>query len=80
MTIFMKVRPEKRQEFLLALRSIHCDCKIQENQMKSTLYQETDDLANFSLIYEWEKQEDCERYLLGNNFRVLLGALRVLCE
>lgn len=80
MTVFMKVRPEKRQEFLVAVRSIASDRKIKEGLLKTTLYQETDDRNGFSLIYEWEAQEDCERYLLAENFRVLLGALRVLCE
>jgi len=80
MTVFVKVRPEKRQEFLLAVRSINSDLEIQEGPTKSNLHQATDDQTGFSLIYEWETQEDCERYLLAENFRVLLGALRVLCE
>ena len=80
MTVFVKVRSEKRQEFLLAVRSINSDREIQNGLTKSTVYQETDDQTGFSLIYEWETQQDCERYLLGENFRVLLGALRVLCE
>ena len=80
MTVFAKVRPEKRQEFLLAVRSINSDREIQEGLTKSTLYRETDDQTGFSLTYEWETQEDCERYLGAENFRVLLGALRVLCE
>lgn len=80
MTVFVKVRPEKRQEFLLAVRSLNTDWEVQEGLMKSILYQETDDQNGFSLIYEWETKEDCERYLGSENFRVLLGALRVLCE
>lgn len=80
MTVFVKVSPEKRQEFLLAVRSLNTDWEVQEGLMKSILYQETDDQNGFSLIYEWETKEDCERYLGSENFRVLLGALRVLCE
>ena len=46
---------------------------------KSTLYQEVDDPRGFRLITEWETQKDLEGYLRAEKFRVLLGALQVLC-
>jgi len=80
MTVIMKVKPEKREEFLQALRSLNGDQEEQEGLKKSTLYQEIDDHTGFSLTHEWETQEDCDRYLVAEKFRVLLGALKVLCE
>jgi quinol monooxygenase YgiN len=80
MTIIVKVRPEKREEFLQAMRSLSSDREKQEGLRKSTLYQEIDDETGFCLMYEWETQEVLERYLGGEKFRVLLGALEVLCE
>jgi quinol monooxygenase YgiN len=80
MTIVVKVRPEKREEFLQAVRSLNNGPEKQQGLRKSTIYQEIDDQTGFSLIYEWEMQEDCERYLGAEKFKVLLGALKVLCE
>ena len=80
MTIVVKVRPEKREEFLQAMRSLNGDREKQEGLKKSELHQEIDDQTGFSLIYEWETKEDCKQYLGGEKFRALLGALELLCE
>ena len=80
MTVVVKVKPEKQEEFLQIIRFLNTDQEIQEGLRKSTLYQEIDDQTGFSLIYEWETQEDLDRYLDAEKFRVLLGALKVLGE
>ena len=80
MMVFVKVRPEKRVEFLQAMRSFKDDCEKQEGLTKVTLCQEIDDQMACSLIYEWESVEDLDRYLGAEKFRVLLGALKVLAE
>jgi quinol monooxygenase YgiN len=77
MIVVVKVKPEKREEFLQALRSLNGE---QEGLKKFTLYQEIDEHTGLSLTYEWEAQEDCDRYLVAEKFRVLLGAFKVLCE
>jgi quinol monooxygenase YgiN len=80
MMVVVKVRPEKREEFLQAMRSLNSAREKQEGLRKCTLYQEIDDHTGFSLMHEWETQEELERYLGAEKFRVLLGALKVLCE
>ncbi len=80
MTVVVKVRPEKQEEFLQAMRSLNGDGKKHEGLKKFTLYREIDDQTGFSLIYEWETQEDLDRYSSTEEFRVLLGAFKVLCE
>ena len=80
MTVIVKVRAEKQEEFLHAIRSLNGDGEKHEGLKKFTLCQEIDDKNGFSLIYEWETQGDLNRYLDTEKFRVLLGALRVLCE
>jgi quinol monooxygenase YgiN len=80
MTIVVKVKSEKREEFLQAIRSLDAARKKHQGLRKSTLYQEMDDRAGFSLIYEWETQEDLDFYFDTEEFRVLLGALKVLGE
>ncbi|MGZ3614753.1 MAG: antibiotic biosynthesis monooxygenase family protein [Thermodesulfobacteriota bacterium] len=80
MTVVVKVKPEKQEEFLQVMRSLNTDQEIQEGLRKSILHQEIDDQTGFSLIYEWETQKDLDRYLGAEKFMVLLGALKVLGE
>jgi quinol monooxygenase YgiN len=85
MTIVVKVKPEKRGEFLQAIRSLNnnddaADRGKPQGLTRSRLYQEMDDRSGFSLIYEWETQEDLDVYFNSEQFRVLLGALKVLGE
>ena len=80
MKVVVKVRPEKKEEFLQAMRSLNGDGEKHEGLKRFTLSQEIDDQTGFSLIYEWETQKDLKRYLRCEKFKVLLGALRVLCE
>lgn len=80
MTIVVKVSPEKREEFLQAMHSLNNDQEKQQGLKKCALYQQIDGQTGFSLIYEWETRQDHEQYLGSEKFRVLLGALKVLCK
>ena len=80
MTVIVKVKPQKREEFLQAMRSLNADPGKYEGLTRSTLYQELDDQTGFSLNYEWETQEDLDFYLDTEEFSILLGALKVLGE
>ena len=80
MTVIAQVKPEKQQEFRHAISSLYSTREEEEKGLKkSTLYQEVDDPRGFRLITEWETQKDLEVYLRAKKFRVLLGALQVLC-
>ena len=78
MTVVMKVRPEKQKEFLQAMRFLDSDRKKEKGFRKATL-QEINNQNAFIVIHEWETQKDLGRYLGTENFKVLLGALRILC-
>jgi quinol monooxygenase YgiN len=80
MTVIVKVRSEKRKEFLQVVRSLTDDGEQHEGLRKFKLNQENKNPTGFSLIYEWEAKEDLDRYLGTEEFRVLLGALKVLGE
>ena len=80
MTVIAQVKPEKQQEFLQAVSSLYSDREKEKGLKKTTLYQEMNAPAGFRLIAEWESQKDLERYVRAENFRVLLGALGVLCK
>ena len=80
MTVLAKVKSDKREEFLQAIRSLHGERDNDNGFNRSTLYQEMDDPAGFRLIQEWEIQSELEAYLAEEKFRVLLGALKILCD
>ena len=80
MTVIAQVKPEKQQEFRRAISSLYSTREEEERGLKKfTLYQEVNDPRGFRLITEWETQKDLEGYLGAKKFRVLLGALEVLC-
>jgi quinol monooxygenase YgiN len=80
MTMVVNVKPGKREEFLQTMLSLCADWEKHPGLRKSALYQEMDDRTGFSLIYEWETREDLDIYFNTEEFRVLLGALKVLGE
>jgi len=79
MTVIAQVKPGKRQEFLHTINSLYSNGEEEEGVKKSMLYQEMNDLNNFRLIVELETRGDLKRHLRAENFRVLLGALEILC-
>ena len=79
-SIFLKVFRQKREEFLQTVRSLQSDLEQDPGLMRSTLYQDVDDPEYFHLISEWETDRDYDSYLCSEQFRVLIGALKVLSE
>lgn len=77
--IFLRVHPEKRDEFLQTMRSLQRSLKEEAGLTKSSLYQEMNDLNVFHLIEEWAMLDSMERYIRSERFSVLMGALKVLC-
>lgn len=80
MTLDVKVSPNKQEEFLQAMHSLLGDPERRDRPKASTLFRKADDETGFSLMFEWETQEDLEGYLRAEEFGVLLGAVKVLCE
>ena len=80
MTVIAKVSPGKRGEFLQAVETLHNEGEAQRGLTKFTMYQELQDQSGFCLMYEWKSQEVLDRYMEAENFHVLVGALKTLCE
>ncbi len=78
--ILLRVRPEKRDEFLQAIRSIQGSLKEEADLSRSSLYQDMNDSHVFHLNEEWAAQDSMERYIRSERFSVLMGALKALCS
>jgi quinol monooxygenase YgiN len=77
--IFLRVYPEKREEFLQTLRSMQGNLKEEQGLSKSSLYGDMDDPNVFHFIEEWATLDAMERYIRSERFSVLIGVLKVLC-
>ncbi len=80
MTALTTIRAGKETEFFQTIFSLRSVNRMTKGFRKLTLYQDIDDPSRFRLIQEWETQADLESYIDGDQFKVLLGALKVLCE
>jgi quinol monooxygenase YgiN len=79
-SIFLKVFRQKREEVLQTVHSLQSDLKQCQGLIRSTLYQDVDDPQQFHLINEWETDQDYDSYLGSEQFRILIGSLKVLSE
>jgi quinol monooxygenase YgiN len=79
MTIVATVKPEKRAEFLDAMRSLQQERTKEKRVIASNIYEGPDAPNLFRLIDDWETEKDLEKYCEGQGYRILIGALRTLC-
>jgi len=54
--------------------------KHERGFLKFSLYHDVDDADTMHLIQEWETAEDLDHQVRSEEFRVLIGALKVLSE
>ena len=79
MTIVATVKPEKRAEFMDAMHSLQKERTREKRLIASNINEEFEGHNLFRLIEDWETEEDLEKYCRGENYRILVGALRTLC-
>jgi quinol monooxygenase YgiN len=78
-SILVKIRPEKRKEFLLALSSLQNESEKRRNRKLFKMSQDPEDQNLFTLIQKWETRQEMERYFESENCKVFWGALKTLC-
>lgn len=78
-TISLQVNPKKCVEFLQLMQSFNLDLTREKGFKKATLSRDVADSNKFHLIEEWKTQDDFERHLKSERFRVLTGAVKMLC-
>lgn len=62
------------------IRLINEKIKQEKGLVKVTLFQDVENPSRFNLLEEWETQDDLDGHTRSENFRVLVGALKVLSE
>ena len=79
-TIKMKVIAEKRSELLQTLRSMTEEIRKEKGCMNCNFYQDVDNENIFSVIEEWNTQEELDSHLKSDMFGALIGANSLLVE
>jgi quinol monooxygenase YgiN len=79
LTVAATVKPEKRKEFLDAMRAQQQERLQEPGIVRSQLYEREEEPLRLLIVDDWDKDEDLLRYIGKEDFRILLGALRVLC-
>jgi len=81
MTVTVKVIPEKRMEFLQALDPLKETEKRRSSFCSNfVIFADAHDPNLFNISFEWGEDPHFENYLDSEEFRLFLGAVRVLCE
>ena len=76
----MKARPEKRKELLQTLLAWMDFIRKISGCLACRFYQNLESVDGFILTEDWRRPSDFEQHLQSENFRVLRGAMRLLCE
>lgn len=76
----MHARPEKHKEVFQTLQSMIRKSVMETGCLNFSIGSDIDNYHIFSLTMEWETLKDLNRYLLSDNFTVLLGTRSLLKE
>ena len=79
-TLRMKVRHEKRQEYLKTVRGMLEPTSVEPGCISCRFYQDIENTNAFTFVEEWESQADLEKHLRTDTFRVLLYMMDLLSE
>ena len=77
-TLVMKVKEEKENEFIQAWRSIAQYTQQVQGNMRQTLLQDSDAPTTFIIVSDWESHEDFSRFEKSHEQDVLTAPLRAL--
>ena len=78
--ITIEIVPEKREEFIQAIRLLNERVKEEKGLSGTDLFQDIDNPNRFNLIQNWKTQDNLDNYTRSENFKILMGALKLLAE
>jgi quinol monooxygenase YgiN len=78
-TTRITVQPEKRTEFLQTIGRLLHPSKSAKGCRAFDFYLDASDENSTLLVSEWDTESDLNNYLESEDFRVLRGAITVLC-
>lgn len=77
----MTVFPKKRKELVQTLETLkNSTCTADLGCVEYRFFQEGDNENSIILILEWQAQEKLAAYQNSDQYKILMGAISLLCE
>jgi len=73
-TVRMRVRPEKREEFIQTMTDLTTRARRAPGCVAAHFYTDSEDSNAFTLVEEWRRRRDLDRHLRSDEFAALIGA------
>jgi quinol monooxygenase YgiN len=80
LTIRVKIRPNKRREFLQTVLALAKELQKEQRCLNYHTSQDIEDENMFYFVTRWQTRDELETYFRTRNFNVLLGAMHILSE
>jgi len=80
LNIDLKTRPQKLPELLQTLDQLLVELRREEGNLWYRYQQRDEDVTQVDIEAEWRTWENLESHLSGKFFKILLGAIRILCD
>jgi quinol monooxygenase YgiN len=79
-TVRMRVRPEKREEFIQAMTDLTTRARRALGCVGAHFYADSEDPNAFTLVEEWRRRRDLDRHLRSDEFAAVIGASFLLSQ
>jgi quinol monooxygenase YgiN len=77
----MTAFPKKRTELLQTLETLkNSTCQVDLGCVEYRFYQEGENENHIILMVEWQTQERLAAYQNSDQYKILMGAISILCE
>ena len=78
--IKVEIKPYKPDEFVKSMRSLLSKIRKEKGCIGFNLYRDSDRDNSYIVVGEWKTHQAMEKHFKTQDFEVLIGATRVLCE
>jgi quinol monooxygenase YgiN len=79
-TIRIKISPNQFKELRQTLDALKRRVGKEKGFIESFIYRDVENDDYFCLMQQWKTQEDLDAYIKSENYKILLGAIRLLAE
>src|SRR5262245_26265450 len=79
-TVRMRVRPEKREEFIQTMTDLTTRARRAPGCVAAHFYTDSEDSNAFTLVEEWRRRRDLDRHLRSDEFAAVIGASFLLAH
>ena len=78
--IKVEVKPYKTDEFVTSMHAFASTIRRRKGCLGFSVYQDSEKERTYSLMGEWKTHKALEKHFQTREYKVLIGATRVLCE